>query len=321
MAKSPTKYSKKAIKWLNYCQNQTPFMDGSNLNIIHHALNSGEKEFKTSTVKFHADGYAEINGVQHFLFFHGCCFHQCPNCGKSAGSPFLTPSKVKSDIEVENYCRKQGVYHRIFECQWDQLMKSGVKYKNFTSQFFEKNNIEETDLVEAVKDGSLYGFIQADLTSPDHVIEKYRQVNFPIIFNHVIVEDDMINPSILENLKKKKTDYSNKQLTLTFHAKSYLMTTDLCQWYMEQGVEISNVTLVVEYIKYQPFKKFINELAECRKVADQNGQSDLAAIFKLLANATYGSLALDRAKVSRQLKYRIINKYYYYYNYYFSIVT
>ena len=94
------------------------------------------------------------------------------------------------------------------------------------------------------------------------------------------------------------------KLSLTFHAQSYLMTTDLCQWYMEQGVEISNVTLVVEYIKYQPFKKFINELAECRKIADQNGQSDLAAIFKLLANATYGSLALDRSKVSQLLCFK-----------------
>ena len=298
MAKSQTKYSKSAIKWLNFLQNYPPFKTEDTFNLIHHALNTKEKEIKTPTLRFHCDGYCIINGVEHFMFFHGCFFHQCSNCQSGNKSPFITPQKIEEDKKVEAYCRAKGVYHVMFECQWIKLEKSGISYQNFTSQFYDQKDVEETQLLDAIKDGTLYGFIQADIKSPQAVIEKFKSVNFPPIFNHVHVEEDMVNPDILKKLKDKKVDFTKqKQLTLTFTATDYLMTTDLCQWYMDQGLIVENVGFVVEYIKHQPFKNFITKLTECRKEADANGQSDLAALFKLKANSTYGSLALDRSKV------------------------
>ena len=298
MAKSTTKFSKESIYWLNFCQNQTPFKCDDAFHVIQHALNTGEKEIRSPSLRFFPDGWCCVDGLQHFFFYQGCFFHKCPHCQVWKNSKFVTEDKISRDRKIEEYCRKNGVYHVMYGCQWAKMKKSGIEFINYTSQFFDDKNIEEYQLLKAIENESLYGFVQADITSPPNVIERFKAINFPPIFSHVYVSDDMINPVILKNLKEKKKDYSKeKQLSLTFNAKSYLMTTDLCKWYMDQGLEISNITLVVEYIKYQPFKKFISQLVDCRKTADENGQSDLATLYKLKANSTYGSLALDRTKV------------------------
>ena len=50
-------------------------------------------------------------------------------------------------------------------------------------------------------------------------------------------------------------------------------------------MELTNVSLAVQYSKDKPLKKFIEKMVDCRKEADRKGQKDLVQIYKLVVNS------------------------------------
>ena len=68
-----------------------------------------------------------------------------------------------------------------------------------------------------------------------------------------------------------------------------LMTTPLIHWYMKHGLDVSNVTTVIEYDADPCFKTFGERVTEARRGGDINpSQMILAETFKLLGNSAYG---------------------------------
>lgn len=67
-------WSKDEICWINFMQNQSPFMTENEFHIIRHRLNGGQKKFTFDNTSFYPDGYVTINDVTWFLFYHGSGF-------------------------------------------------------------------------------------------------------------------------------------------------------------------------------------------------------------------------------------------------------
>ena len=121
----------------------------------------------------------------------------------------------------------------------------------------------------------------------------------------------MINQKVIKDAEQMQRVLSSEQLTLTFNAKDYLLTTEvtffpitiniiynhkLFKFYKEVGMELTNVTLVIEYSKDRPLKQFIDKMVQCRKDADRANQKDLVQIYKLVVNSSYGQLGMDMSK-------------------------
>ena len=73
-------------------------------------------------------------------------------------------------------------------------------------------------------------------------------------------------------------------LSQTFNASQLLITTEMAVFYHELGVELSNLTMALEFEKDYPFSNFVNTVTEERKKATRAGNKPLQDIFKLVMN-------------------------------------
>ena len=209
MAKTKNNFSKESITWLSWCQGLSSFKDHK----IEHAMNGGERLVKLEDLSFRPDGYCEIDGTKHFFCYHGCYWHQ-HNCEISKDSIRVhnDPKYQERWDRIDALCSKYGILHRIYGCEWYELKKNVVIERPF-SIFFEEERIKETDLINAIIDDKVFGLIKCDIHSPDDVIQRYMQVNYPPITLRVSPDESMIGQHIRERLKNNKKEIPKEQLT------------------------------------------------------------------------------------------------------------
>ena len=76
-----------------------------------------------------------------------------------------------------------------------------------------------------------------------------------------------------------------------------LLATPLLQWYIKHGLEVTHVYQVVEFTPMPCFNEFTQKVSKARRDGKQNSDlSTIASTMKLLGNAAYGSLILDKSK-------------------------
>ena len=287
------KFSYESIEWLNKMEFDLRNPDGSR-NVIHHKMNTGEREFtetiidsetqESRTKTYYPDGYAIINGVEHFFEYDGCHYHQCVhNCSTSRKSRV---NKSRDDTARNDFYRKRGILHTITSCVWKRECKN-LKFPIHTSAFFHRRKDMEITgpmILLKVKRDKFFGLIRVDLKSPQHVIDKFNKLNFPPIYKHLAIEAEMIH-SEYQNLGGSQFKNSEKNvLTQTFHAEQILITTETARFYFDIGIEISNLTWALEFEKDRPFADFVNQITEERKKATRAGNKPLQNIWKLLMN-------------------------------------
>ena len=300
--KNSDNFSLDAIEWLNFEQSKFLKPDGTR-HVIKHAVNYGEVEIKAEESRTESnliqhkvqkpDGYLNLDGTEHFWEFDGCHHHECPHkCSvyqrfknKNVGSRW-SPRSVE---ERNNFYRGRGVLHTITSCQWYQLKKS-VSYKNYSSAFFRKNDISEQQILEKISTGDFFGILRCDVTSPDHVIEFFKRISFAPVFLHKQVDENSIHPEYVEILKRNKRSFPLEPvLTIGYHGKDLLLTTEFVKYYLKLGIKITNVTEALEYEKDDALAKFVHHVTNERKKATEAGNNALQNIFKLVMNSSYGS--------------------------------
>ena len=291
-------YSLDCIEWLNYQQSKFLKPDGSR-NVIAHALNKGEvtifedspdPEFGILKSKMYKpDGMVTVDGVDHYFEFDGCHVHECPHKCLTYRRNISNPDR-KSPREVEErnqFYRSRGQLHTITSCEWYKIRKQ-LKFKNYTSSFFRSKKITEKAILEKIKSDEFFGVILVDIESPPEVVKRFSAAGFGTVFRHMEVTESMIHPVYLSHLKSTKRPFPlDKVLTLAFHAKQILITTELAKFYLEIGVRLSNITEALEYECDTPLANFVNTVTEQRKEATRTNNSALQNVFKLVANRYY----------------------------------
>ena len=253
------------------------------------AMNGGEMNFRLydeqteEYVNLRPDGYVKVNGEHYFFEYDGCYFHHCPydDC-------IITDYRLsdrKDDTQRNRVYEQHGTFIQIQACRWHQLSRL-VTFKNFTSCFYRSPKlIPEEDIWDKIKSKEFFGIIKCNVRSPPEVQKLWGSINFPPIFNHLKIDEKMIGPSMLEELKKKKVKLPlEKQLTLVFNAEQYMMTTELAAFYLEIGCELSNLTWAIEYQKDRPLKPFVDKVTASRVQATLDGDDVGQMTYKLVAN-------------------------------------
>ena len=286
------KFSLESIEWLNYMEYKLRNEDGSR-NVIHHAMNSGEREFKETYFcsvanrekvrVYKADGHAVINGAHHIFEYDGCYDHQCiHNCYVSRKS---RRNKNKDDSLRNDFFRRMGTLHTISSCQWQKQRKT-LRFPIHTSVFFNQKRITEEKILAKVKAGKFFGLVKLDLKSPEKVIKKFMKLSFPPIFRHLNIEPEMIH----DEYKAKMTAQARKfdslsVLSQTFHANQLLITTEMALFYHKLGIKLSNLSMAIEFERDRPFANFVNQITSERKKATRTGNKPLQNIWKLVMNS------------------------------------
>jgi G:T-mismatch repair DNA endonuclease (very short patch repair protein) len=142
------------------------------------------------------------------IFFHGCLYHSCKNCypPENLPHPFfenMTHSQVRQrDTVLQQLLVSAGYNVRVkYECQWEKDKKtlpaalefvkscSDVRLgKNrFDPQGQDRHLIkDESTLLDAVKRGSIFGFIACDVHHPEPRADNFF-VDLPPIIKNVLV--------------------------------------------------------------------------------------------------------------------------------------
>ena len=75
---------------------------------------------------------------------------------------------------------------------------------------------------------------------------------------------------------------------MVFTAKKYLITSEMLCFYKKIGLDISNLTLAIEYRKGYPLKPFITQMTNKRIEATISKEKQKQNLYKLTVNSSYG---------------------------------
>ena len=216
--------------------------------------------------------------------FNGSRFHKnCPECGTEKDPKW--DQKV-SDIKLAGY-----YLEIIWECQYDRVFhKLSFKETPHFPQIL-KAKTNETDLLESIKSGELFGFILADIASPETVIAKMK--NFPPIIKKMTLTDEHLTDYTRKRLKIEKPNlkvFTRETLVQCFHANQILIMTPLARFYLDKGLIIFNITRFIQYIPSTALNPFATHVTRMRIDAEKNSLPTKGSTAKIFGNSSYGKV-------------------------------
>ena len=231
------------------------------------------------------DGFAITDHGCKVYEFNGSQFHKnCPHCGHE---PDENWDKKVSDIKKAGY-----EFQVIWECQYDRIFPK-LDYKD-TPYFPEilKKKTTESDLIQGIKSGKLFGFIVADVESPEKVINEMKE--FPPLIRKMTLTDEHLSDYTRNRLKIEKPNmkkFQRDSLIQCFHGQQLLLMTPLVRFYMEKGLKIFNITKFIQYIPSTALNPFASHVTRMRIDAEKNALYTKGNTAKVFGNSSYGKVS------------------------------
>ena len=263
-----------------------------------------ESFYTTGTQKkidcFKVDGFcAHCNTVFEAM---GCFYHYC-SCQEAR------PALTEEDIERGNkkremdQMRKQYIKEKgynvveMWECEWWNLYKTTTCVKKLLRESFPyKRPLREENLLEQIRSGKLFGYVQCDIEVPEELKEKFA--NFPPIFKNTNVGRHDIG-SLMQDYAEKEglLCQPRKMLISSYFLENGTLITPLLLFYLELGLVCKKIYRFVEYTPVKCFNSFVQSAVDARREGDENPNSSVVAeTMKLLANSSYGYQIMDRSR-------------------------
>ena len=261
------------------------------VELQHAYTGMGEKKIGNYFVDGYVEWETETGTVQIAYDYNGCRFHRCPHkckveCVQSEED--FKKEQIRKAFLEENVT----VYNVIYGCEWKKekeiLKAEGKKIDSKITPFFLQDTISEGEILNAIKDGTFYGIVCADIETPEDVIEKYEKLKFPLIFNNCEIEEDMLTPAILEQARQRKCKFPIRVKSLCWNAKAYIGCSPLLQFYLEIGMKLKNIQWALQYQRDTPFSNFVDSLVNVRIEATKDKNGPLSDRCKFVLNSAVG---------------------------------
>ena len=307
-------------QWMNWLMKEEGIF-------IQHKMNS-PKEFPVGPYKL--DGFCVgKNGKPRGFEFHGCWTHGhdpkiCKFNKDFLGNPKTSVSektkqnqskKNQATAEREKYIRSRKIELTvIYECEFAQQKKDNPALKHSCNELLPQfyieypHQISEKTILKNIMNGELTGLVQVDIEVPEKWPEgkeqdispyEYFSEMSPIFCNSKVHFDVWGSTMQSYTLSKKSGDFSESRKLLVggMAATKIFLATNLLQWYLEKGLKVTNIYEVVEYKFERCFEGFCDFISNARRDGDiEPAKEVLGETCKVLGNASYGSLLLDKTK-------------------------
>ena len=162
--------------------------------------------------------------------------------------PWLCPSLTEEDIQRgskkreldalrRQYIQKKGfIVIEMRECEWWRLYKTSNTVKQHIREHFpyRRSNAAER-LLEELKEGKLFGYVQCDIEVPEKLRSKFD--NFP-----PIVKNTLLSKSDIGDLKKNYAEEEGflsqpqKMLISSFTLQNGTFITPRLLFYLQMGL-------------------------------------------------------------------------------------
>ena len=269
------RFSDESIQWLEYLNTE----EGAH---IQHAKNGGEVRKGNYVV----DGWDPT--TQTCYEYNGCYFH-----GHSCNAKYHNATLWERTITKEADLRKLG-YNvvSITSCQWFREEASKKRY--------DVPNVADTltkeEILSAVREDQLFGFVKCSLHVPEAQREHFAE--FPPIFKNTSISLEDVGPHMRAYCETigRKTGVK-RSLISSMHAENIFLLTPLLKKYLEMGLEVTDISTVIEYQGKAVFSWFMDKVCNDRRRADLDPTyKSIGETSKLKGNSGYGSTLTDRSK-------------------------
>ncbi|XP_071847518.1 uncharacterized protein [Apostichopus japonicus] len=269
---------------------------------IRHAMNCSEKRIGLRRIP--VDGYcAETNTV---LQFHGCYYHghNChPTRGKSVNEKTGVPMKTlfENTREIRQYVIDQGYnYEEVWECQFREMKKHNQNLRHFLSTLYRplefKNKLTEDQIIRAIQDNQLFGFVECDIHVPDKLKPIFAEM-CPI-FKNTNISRENIGEHMKQFAEENKImQKPRRSLIGSMFGNKILLATPLIKWYLQHGLIITRIYQVIEYTPQACFRTFGESVSNARRAGDRDpSKAIIADTMKLIGNSSYGKTITNRER-------------------------
>ena len=262
---------------------------------------------------FLVDGFCnDTNTIFEYLgcYYHSCKCQQIPDDDDGRKLFYYRRDRTKSRAKI---LKSMGYFMvEKYECEWFKDKKQNVDVQEYfaSKNILSKDNFTSISaIIQLVMSNKLFGAVECDIKVPDkwtkdntspwnHFSEMsplFRTTNVSCDDIGEHMKHFMINNNI--NTRDRKT------LIGGMSAERMLLATPLLRWYIENGLEVTNIYTIIEFTPNRCFKKFVNQVTSDRRAADDNKIPKIyAETSKLIGNSAYGSMLMDVTK-HRQMSY------------------
>ena len=131
------------------------------------------------------------------------------------------------------------------ECTWKKMKKAVCFAATEIPRIMINDN--EKSLLAAIQRNEVFGFIVADVTTPDHIREEFGSFLFPPIVRRMVLNEDHLSNYMKQVCleENKKTEFNT--LVQTYNCVQELLMTKLVKMYLDRGLIVKNVTKFIQY--------------------------------------------------------------------------
>ena len=265
--------------------------------VVRHRVNQYHPEQSQKLSRAAAE-WLRFRAIVRVYQFHGCYWygHFC-HLNQSAltteiGCNLMMERGAKT-IKTTMYLKCLG-YQVVeeYECNWNKIKSSNQQALKTRSIWHipkpdTRIKIDQNEIIEGVKKGTIFGLVCVDLKTPEHLKDHFCEMT-PIFKNTLVSRDD-VGEHMRDHLKSEgKIKIPQRQLIGSYFAQNILLGSPLLKWYLDKGLIVTTVHLLVEHVPHKSFLPFVNQVTEARREGDKNPDCKiLSDLYKLLGNSSY----------------------------------
>ena len=145
----------------------------------------------------------------------------------------------------------------------------------------------EENIIQALKGRKFFGLIECDISVPHNLHDKFSEM-CPIFKNVKIGREDLNNHMRQHAEQAETLKQPQRMLIGSLFGKRILLLTPLAVWYLEQGLTITKIYQIIQYIPVKCFEKFGHTVTDARRTGDvDKSKSLLADTCKLIGKSSY----------------------------------
>ena len=205
--------------------------------------------------------------------------------------------KREMDQMRKQYIKEKGnIVVEMWECERWNLYKTTTCVKEpLREPFPYKRPLREENLLEQIRSGKLFGYVQCDIEVPEELKKKFASFQ-PILKNTNIGRHDI--GSLMQDYAEKEglRWQPRKMLISSYFLENGTFITLLLLFYLELGLVCKKIYRFVEYTPVKCFNKFVQSAVDARRGDENPNSSVVAESTKMLANGSYGYQIMDRSR-------------------------
>ena len=283
-----TQISFKALQWLYMEQESERCKDKDGNRVqMDHAYFHGEKEIFNAKV----DGYAFIDGKHVIWEFNGCKWHGCLQCFPDWYDT-AKQEDVERQIDWNNKIERLKAHGCIVYVMAEHDFVIDESINTDMPRILKTDT--ESSLLQAIKDETVFGFVVCSVRTPEHVIERFTDAEFlfPPVITRTVLSEDLVSPFMRERMTEQERKLSKREtLIQTYNADDILLMTPLVKFYLDNEMEISNITEFIQYIPGRGLAPFVEKVVSMRVAATNEKDDAKQLTAKLFGNSGYGKCA------------------------------